>query len=173
MLLISTIRNLSPILLAGLLFQTAPPAPTPESRKASEMRRSIDALMECDDCKESQEQAVQKLGPAAVPVLATLLREGPSPEKRELVRRHLLQAYQDLKDYEKEHPQAKVPMTEQEYVRTYLENYTARYQVRAAYALARIGGPQARTALDEALRSPLRDDVKVALRNAIEQIGKR
>lgn len=171
------LESLSTIFLSSLLVgvpaQAAAPRAPAENSKLSQMHRSIDAWIECDDCKESQQNAVFKAGQAAVPVLVQYLREGPSPEKRELVRRQLLSAYHDLKEYEKRHPKATVPLSEEEYVRTYLDNYAARYQIRAAAALANIGGAQARVALTEALKGSLRDDVKDAFTSALQRVGSR
>ncbi|HXN50950.1 MAG TPA: hypothetical protein VN943_03360 [Candidatus Acidoferrum sp.] len=171
------LESLSTIFLSSLLVgapaQAGAPRAPAENSKLSQMHRSIDAWIECDDCNESQQNAVFKAGQAAVPVLVQYLREGPSPEKRELVRRQLVSAYHDLKEYEKRHPQATVPLSEEEYVRTYLDNYSARYQIRAAAALAAIGGTEARSAVEAVLRNPLRDDVKAALASALQRMRSR
>ncbi len=161
------------VLLCVPLFQGARPSVPTEDRKASDMRRSLDAWIECDDCKEDAAAVARKWGLAAVPLLAAFLHDGPPPERRELARRHLLKSWQDLKDYEKEHPQFKVPITEDDYVRTYLENLTARYQVGAAAVLAAIGGAQARAALEDSLATPLRADVKSAVSAFVRQMKKR
>jgi len=87
-----------------------------------------------------------------------------------LHRAHLVDTYRQLKDYEKQHPQNKVTMSEDEYVRLYTANQTALYQIRAARALATIGGADARRALQEALQLPLRDDVKATVRDSLQKL---
>ena len=80
------------------------------------------------------------------------------------MREHLITTYKKLKVYEKTHPEAKISMTqEQQYVKTYLENYDALYRVRSATALRTLGGPQSREALERASKLPLREDTKQAV----------
>jgi len=142
---------------------------TPE--EAAQARRTISAWFECEECEEGQLEAVVKLGPVVTPSLAATLRQGPSPAKLEELRRHLIANYRILKDYQKTHPETEVPMNQQEYVETYLGNYIALYRSRAAIALGRIGGDEAKNALDQAMKAPLREDVRrvvVASRKQME-----
>lgn len=141
--------------------------PTLTPQQAAEARRTIVTWLECEECTEGELEAVVKLGPVVVPSLVAILREGPSRASRESLRRHLISTYEKLKQYERTHPEAKVPMSEEEYVKTYMDNYMALYQIRAAKALAAVRGPAAKQALKEALRKPLRDDVKAVVREAI------
>jgi len=141
---------------------------TPEQK--AEARRAIVAWLECEECTEGQLEAVVKLGAAAVPSLAASLREGPSPANREVLRRNLIANYRELKEYERSHPEARVAMTEEEYLRTYMENYVALHQTRAAKALGAIGGPEARRALEEATRGQLREDVMSAVRASLDKM---
>lgn len=141
---------------------------TPEQK--AEARRTIVAWLECEECTEGQLEAVVKLGAAAVPSLAASLREGPSQANREVLRRNLAATYRELKEYERTHPEAKVTLSEEEYVRTYMENYVALHQTRSAKALGAIGGPEARRALEEASRAQLRDDVKNAVQASLDKM---
>jgi len=115
-------------------------------------------------------ESVVKLGAAAVPTLTASLREGPSAASRELYRRNLAATYKELKEYERTHPTAKVAQSEEEYVKTYMENYVALYQLRSAKALGEIGGPEARKALEEASRQQLREDVQAAVKSSMDKI---
>lgn len=137
--------------------------------QSTQARRTIVTYLECEECEEGELEAVMKLGQYAVPTLAATLREGPSPASRELLRRQLLDTYQKLKEYERTHPNAKVSQSEEEYVKTYAENYVALYQSRAATALGAIGGPDARKALEGASQLSLRDDVKAAIKAALDK----
>src|SRR5512134_3649634 len=75
---------------------TTPAMPPPE--RAAEIRSIIVAWLECDECSEGELAAVVKLGQAAVPSLAANLRDGPSPARREQLRRHLEESHARLKD---------------------------------------------------------------------------
>jgi hypothetical protein len=55
----------------------------------------------------------------------------------------LVNSYQELKEYELTHPEARVSGSEDEYVQMYMSNYVALYRVRSSTALAAIGGDQA------------------------------
>lgn len=137
--------------------------------QATQARRTIVTYLECEECEEGELEAVVKLGQSAVPTLTATLREGPGPANRELVRRQLQDTYKKLKEYERTHPNSKVSQSEEEYVKTYSENYVALYQSRAATALGAIGGPDARKALEEASQASVRDDVKAAIKAALDK----
>lgn len=57
-----------------------------------------------------------------------------------------------------------------DHVKTYMDNYVALYQVRAATALGTIGGPEAKSALEEASLKPLREDVNKAVKASLEKM---
>ena len=130
---------------------------TPE--QAVEARRAIITWLECEECNQGELRAVVRLGPTVVPTLAATLKEGPSQASLEFFRRYLIATYRSLKKFESTHHQSNVLLTETDYVNQYLDNYLALYQIRAAEALAAIGGPAAKTALKEAMQLPLRPDV--------------
>jgi hypothetical protein len=141
---------------------------TPE--QLTEARRSIITWLECEECTGGELDAVVKLGEIAVPSLAASLRSGPSQASRELLWRNLVGTYQKMREYETTHPQLSISPGDEEYVKNYMANYIALYQVRAATALAAIGGSDAKRALEEAMQAPLRDDVKAAVRVSIEKL---
>ena len=145
--------------------------PVPLSpQQATQNRHAIVNYMECEECDDGELQAVVKLGALAIPTLAASLREGPSPSQIEMLRRNLIRTYRELKAYELTHPDAVVPGTEEQYVKTYLSNYVALYQVRAATALGKIGGPEARRALQEASVAPVRDDVRNVVKANLDKL---
>jgi HEAT repeat protein len=136
----------------------------PPPERAAEIRSIIVAWLECDECSEGELAAVVKLGQAAVPSLAASLRDGPSPARREQLRRHLEESHARLKDRSRTSAAVYVPR--------YTENLVALYRVRAARALSAIGGPVARQALEDALGQPYRDDVRQSIKAALTRLGK-
>src|SRR5207245_307749 len=97
-----------------------PAALKPE--EASAARETIVAWLECEECTSGELDGVVKLGSVAIPTLTATLRQGPSPAKREQLRRHLTVAYQDLKQYGGTHPAAKVVGSESTYAQPYMDN---------------------------------------------------
>lgn len=138
--------------------------------QAAQARRVIVNYLECEECKVEQIEAVIKLGQIAVPTLVATLREGPPRTNLEVFRRHLIARYRELKEYERTHPQVKVPGTEEQYVASYIDNYVALYRVRSATALGTIGGADARQALEEASRLSLRKDVQEAVKASLQKM---
>jgi hypothetical protein len=78
--------------------------------------------------------------------------------------------YRELKEYERTHPQVKVPGSEEQYIASYMDNYAALYRVRAATALGTIGGADARRALEEASRVAVRKDVREAVKASLKKM---
>ena len=58
-------------------------------------------------------------------------------------------------------------------MKTYMDNYVALYQIRAAKALAVIGGADAKKALAEALREQYRKDVMGIVRASLQMLKSR
>ncbi|MBI5042527.1 MAG: hypothetical protein HZC10_01555 [Nitrospirae bacterium] len=139
-------------------------------KETAEAQHIIVNWMECEECVDGELEAVKKLGEIAVPSLSKILPEGPSKESLDLRRRHLITTYKELKKYGETHPESAIKMSEQEYVKIYMDNYIALYQIRAAEALSAIGGLAAKKALEDSLKIPLRDDVKAAVRDSIEKL---
>ena len=145
-------------------------------------RRQVLSWLQCDECTNRELERVRVLGRARATASATLdsLREallgGPPDVRRSNVRRQFESAYQeDSADAasEGEAPQ----LTRTEYVDPYLDNFVTVYRVRAARALAEIGGPTAKAILDSAVagyvRTPgdsLRADAQRLVRFARDSI---
>jgi hypothetical protein len=118
--------------------------------------------LECEECFDGQLEAVIRLGREGVPSLAIALREGPSRASQAALRHHLILSYRQALQSGSPHH-----MTEAEYIRQYLGNYSALYQIRAVRALSLIGGPEALAVLQNALSLDLPDHVERAVRTAL------
>lgn len=143
------------------------------SEEQVKVQQTIVDWLECEECVDGELEAVVKLGEALVPSLANTLQRGPAPERLESVRRRLSDNYDALTAYAKTHPETRIPMTKDEYVRTYLDNYVALYRVRSAQALSRIGGAEARRALEQARDAGYREDVSGAVTESLRQLRGR
>jgi hypothetical protein len=152
---------------------TRPTGAAVATKSAVEPRRAILAWLECEECGDGELEAVVKLGSLAVPSLATSLREGPSQAKRELRWRELINSHDRVGAYYMKHRKLIVPMSQQTFVRAYLDNYVALYQKRAAIGLAAIGGRDASKALEDAERAALRNDVRKTVEASIDKLRKR
>ena len=133
-------------------------------------RRLVFGLMECDECASGQADSVVALGQRVVPTLTTLLLQGPAAEDVIRYRQHLQDLHRRLELYAATHPGTRPPRSDLVYVGRYLNNYIATYQVRAAGALARIGGARARQTLDSAATRPWRSDVADAIQAALDSL---
>lgn len=149
------------------------PGPEPVTEltpaQAEEIRQSLVTWFECEECETGQMEAVVKHGETAIPSLIATLRSGSSPASREFLRRQLDLRYTELKAYERTHPAVKVAGTRAEFIEMYLSNFDAQYRVRAATALAAIGGQQAEEALRDALDTSPREDVRATIANALDK----
>jgi hypothetical protein len=145
------------------------PILSPEDQ-ATQIRHAVVNYLSCEECEGSELDTIVRLGEVVVPTFAATLREGPPQGNLELLRRQLTASYRELKEYERTHPEVKVPGSEGKFVKTYMDNHVALHQARAAIALAAIGGAEAKRALEEASRKPLRSDVQAVVKEALEKI---
>lgn len=153
----------SALVLAVALAATGCVPPDPE------IGNRVYRLMECEECTAGEPDSVLVLGESAVPVLAIQLRDGPPAARVTRYRAFLEQRLTALRRLHSAGPQAGTPDSAA-YVQGFLDNYKASYQVRSASALGRIGGPTARSALQKALASPLRDDVAQIVRFTLDSV---
>lgn len=144
--------------------------PSLKPEQAAQIRRILVAWLECEECNHGELRAVVRLGPVVLRSLAASLKEGPSPASRESLRRHLIATYRGLKKSELPDSRARVTLSEADYVNIYLDNYIALYQIRAAKALAGIGGPEAKKVLKEALQMSIRSDVLAAIQSYLREM---
>jgi hypothetical protein len=151
------------LLLAAALLATdcVPPNPV--------VGNQVYRLMECEECNAGELDSVLALGQLAVPELAIRLRDGPPATRVTRYRSFLVERLTALRRLRSAGPQAGTPDSAA-YVQAFLDNYKASYQVRSAGALGRIGGPDARVALQNALASHLRDDVVQMVRFTLDSV---
>jgi hypothetical protein len=144
------------------------PKPTMTVEQTEAARQALVEWFECEECEEGQLQAVVKQGQRMVPSLRAALLEGASPASEELLRRNLGSRYDELQRYARNHPEAKVASSKEEFVAMYVGNLHAQYKTRAAQALSQIGGPAAIRALEEGLGSADRPDVRGSIEAALK-----
>jgi len=160
----STIRTRPPlaglgVLLATFLVAACSSAPSPTAQVA------IDQWLTCEECNAGELAAVLALGHAALAPLRERLLTGPDSSKIHRLEDALAQRAQRLEDsvpLPHIHPpphHGHLSVRAQRYVDTFLANYTAVVEKRAALAVARIGGPEAKAALQRAGTLSLRSDV--------------
>lgn len=148
--------------------ETKRPELPPEVAGAA--REALIEWLECEECTEGQLESVVEFGNILTPSLAATLREGPAPASRELLRRALDRRYDELLAYRKAHPERIALSDRDTFVGQYMENFDALYRVRAARALAAIGTPEARRALEEASRGDFRSDVRTVLEESLKKV---
>jgi hypothetical protein len=154
---------------AALLVALAVAVPTaltqqsgkPSIEQTEQATRALATWLESDDFDPDHLALVTKYGEVVVPSLIAALERGPSPAKRELVRRSLDADYEAL---------TRRVRSRTEYVQHYMANFEALHRIRAAQALSSIGGPAARNALEIYAAKAERDDLRTALRQALERI---
>jgi hypothetical protein len=112
------------------------------------------------DCEEGNLQAVIRFRQAVVPGLIAALENGPPDESRERVRKAAEASYDELIEQARRKPERRVASRRDAYVNRNVENFDAQYRVRAGQALAALGTPEARQALERALNQVKREDVR-------------
>lgn len=137
-----------------------------------EVRKAVVAWLECEECTDGELERLARYGEYVVPTLVAVLERGPSPATLEKYRLHLESSYRNLIEYSRTHDEVKIDQSEEEYVKQYLENYQAHYAVRSAQALAKLGGPEARRALEAASKRKMREDVNGVIQESMKALGR-
>jgi hypothetical protein len=91
------------------------------------------------------------------------LNQGPSPATLDALERVLAERYEQLVEQSRKNPHAPVTVTKERFVALYGGALDAQHRIRAAQALAEIGGERARAALEAAASQTERDDVRAAV----------
>ena len=155
-----TIR-LVPVLFVAACTPAQSQAPPPASNP-------IIAWLDCVECTAAQLNAVAALGNAAVPELARVLSSGPPPDRLSQQQRYLQTRYRGMKDYERQHPDQRVTLTEDQFVQRYTQKFVLLNRMRAARALGRIATPAATDALKQAQQQAnLPEDLRVEIAQAL------
>jgi hypothetical protein len=129
--------------------------------------------LECEYCEHDELQAVTHHGQAIVPSLIAALNQGPSPATRDELGKALAERYEQLVEQSKKNPHAPIAVTRDRFVELYGGTLDAQHRIRAAQALAAIGGERARAALEAAASQAQRDDVRTAVTKLLTVIKGR
>ena len=147
----------------GLFFVVLSLAGCSSTSRAS--RVAVDRWLTCEECNSGELAAVLALGSQSFSSLRERLLTGPDSAKLRRLEDGLAQRAHRLQDsvpLPPNHPppaHGQLTVDEQRYVDTFLGNYTAVVEKRAALALAKIGGPEAKLVLQQAGSLNLRSDV--------------
>lgn len=142
----------------------------PTAAQTERAASALSAWYECQDCGAAELKAVTAYGERVVPSLAAALKEGPSPARRERLRNSLGAAYDQMAAQAQRYPERKLPDSRSDYIERYVGNVDAQYRIRAAQALATIGGRQARSALEAAVGGSQRGDVRKAIERSLREV---
>jgi len=148
------------MLFAALTVETAR---TQQQKVNSEQART--RWLECEYCEHAEREAVVRQGEAIVPSLIAVLNGGISPATRETLRKELEARYEQLVKQSEKNANAPIAVTKEQFVSIYTGNFDAQQRLRAAQALAAIGGQRAREALAAAAANQARDDVREMTRD--------
>lgn len=141
-----------------------------QQEKEDALRIIMDYL-QCEECENGELEKVVKLGTVAVPILISTMRNGPAPAKLMEHEEHLKSAYNEMVEYEKTHPDSKVTVSQEEYLKIYESNFKALFQIRSIEALVLIGGDQAAQEIRKFQSEEMdREDVRVALDSAVKKL---
>ncbi len=130
---------------------------------------ALAAWLESEHGEPAELAPVLKYGQAVVASLSAALAEGPSPVRRERLRRSLEANYAAYRSAMQDRSPWPVP-TQEQYLGHYLDNFDAIYRVRAAQALAAIGGQQARDAIAKSISAEERAEVRTLLQELLTEI---
>jgi hypothetical protein len=156
--------------LAAALPGTAAAQPGALGAAESEqVVRALAAWLNSEDLDAGRLAPLKKYGQAVVPSLIAALDAGPSSARRELARRSLETQYETLAKYSQSGGKFQLG-SKADFVQHYMGNLETLYRIRAAQALAAIGGSEARTALHAAAGKAGREDLRKAIQRALEGI---
>jgi hypothetical protein len=132
-------------------------------RDAGLAAQALANWLESEDGDHDELQAVTQHGQAIVPSLIAALNEGPSPATHDELGRALAERYEQLVEQSKKNPHAPIAVTRDRFVELYGGALDTQHRIRAAQALAAIGGERALAALEAAASQAPRDDVRAAV----------
>jgi len=171
-------RCMSALIVAATLLTASPvvgaqPA-APGDHEASGWQGIDPAVrrwLECNECRRFEltrlVQAVS-LRPAIFDQLALIAHEGTSPVLRARNLAHLKRVWTKVQDFAEDRPDVEPKMSLERYLEVYGGKYQALAQIKAAAALAAIGGADAAEALAEALAHARHSDADPDVIEALE-----
>jgi hypothetical protein len=153
--------------------QTAEPTlerrPLPTPTEVLEDHEVVERYLNCEDCLDGELEAVLELGDRASPILLEFLASGPSPETLRSTEKGLNETYAQMAEYAKiqEDRTLQPRQSQDEFVRTFLDNLNAQYQTRSVRAIVLIGDEVAiektRGILEKQLARTEREDLRAML----------
>lgn len=150
------IERMLPVWLASVALLAVGIAYAPPNPLTQAERRVIDGWLMCIECDNAQLDSVRALGTrkpqATVDTLSRDLLAGPLDQRLANIQQQFATSYQTLAEQAASEG-ASVGVTQGQYVSHYLASFSAVYRIRAAIALAHIGGAAAGNALNAALDS--------------------
>lgn len=145
-------------LLAGPALAQPEPLAVAQREAAA---RALSTWLESEHGDPTELTPLVQLGEAVVPSLIAALERGPSPARRERLRRTL---HEDYAGFAR---RVGKPPSKEVFVAHYMGNFDAVYRARAARALGAIGGSHARAALARQLSKPMRPDLRAAIERSL------
>lgn len=119
------------------------------------------AFMLCNECSDGQLTSVIGLGQNTVPLLRSILKDGPPPAHMAKLRASLSEPV----------PTGSIPSSPAA-IQLQIDDVTSTYRIRSAEALARIGGSGAHDALCEGQAAHFaRPQVRQAIDSALVRVG--
>jgi hypothetical protein len=106
--------------------------------------------------------------PVDVPYYESAILYGSSPQQRETVRRSANVAYDTLLQQARKNSELVPELTRQEFVLRYISNYDDEHRARGVEALAAIGTPEARKALENAAIKVKRPELRQTIQDTLE-----
>ena len=160
--------------------QTAEPTlerrPLPTPTQVLQDSEVVERYLNCEDCLDGELEAVLELGDKASPILLEFLASGPSSETLRSTEKGLNETYAQMAEYAKiqEDRTLRPRQSQDEFVRTFLDNLIAQYQTRTVRAIVLIGDEVAiektRGILEKQLARTEREDLRAMLLLALGEL---
>ncbi len=167
------------IILLGLLVLETPDSSVltadgsvqPRLQLTTQTQKALLEWLECEECTIAQLTAVVLLDRnESVPYLAVALSAGPPLSRLVNEGNRLKKRYPELLKFKQSHPDA-VLIDERHYIQIHLAQLTIQYQLRAAIALGKIGGPLSIQALQMALNMGAPELVQEEIARSLNQLS--
>jgi hypothetical protein len=146
------------LLLVGLAIDT-----TWSEEEAGNPAQALANWLDCEQCEHGELDAVTRHGEGTMPGLTVALNQGPSAATRDGLGRALAERYEQLVEQSKKNRHVPIGGTRERFVEFYVGGLDAQHRIRAAEALAAIGGERARAALETAATQAQHDDVRAVI----------
>lgn len=144
----------------------------PSLQLTTQTQKVLLEWFECEECTIAQLHAVVLLNKhESVPYLAVALSNGPPPSRVVNEGRRLKNRYPKLVRFKQSHPDA-ILIDERNYIQIYLDQFTIQYQLRAAIALGKIGGPLSEQALRQTLNMGAPELVQEEIARSLTQLSR-